>query len=211
MNKLDLRKELAYLYAPSAKKIEIVDVPAFHFIMADGRIPPGVAVQDSPDFQETMAALYGISYTLKFISKLNRQNPIDYSVMALEGFWWLDSGEFELNPGVPWNFRLMILQPEHVTHEMVAEAVEQVKKKQGSPVLSRVRFESFHEGLCMQTMHIGPYSSEPATLEKMRAFARENGLRYRGLHHEIYLGDPRRAAPEKLRTILRQPVERAQV
>ncbi len=210
MSKLDLRKELAYLYAPSAKIVEIVEVPAFYFVMVNGRIEPGTAVADAPDFHEAMKALYGISFTLKFMSKLSKQNPVDYSVMAIEGLWWLDSGEFELDATVPWNFTLMMLQPEHITPEMYLQAVAQVKKKSDSPLLSQVRFEPFHEGLCIQTMHIGPYSSEPATIDRMKSFANENGLRYRGLHHEIYLGDPRRAKPEKLRTILRQPVERAQ-
>ncbi len=208
MVKQDLRKELSYLYSPSAKKVEIVEVPAFRFIMVDGRIDPGTAVADAPDFQEAMKALYGISFTLKFMSKLSKQNPIDYSVMAIEGLWWLDSGGYEQNPTVPWNFTLMMLQPDHITPEMYLQAVAQVKKKSDSPFLSQVRFEPFHEGLCIQTMHIGPYSTEPATIEMMKAFADENGLRYRGLHHEVYLGDPRRAKPEKLRTILRQPVEK---
>lgn len=210
MSKLDLKKELAYLFAPSAKKVEIVDVPAFNFVMVNGRIEPGTAVADAPDFQGAMKALYGISFTLKFMSKLSKQNPIDYSVMAIEGLWWLDSGEFELDSTVPWNFTLMMLQPDHITAEMFLQAVAQVKKKSDSLLLSQVRFEPFHERLCIQTMHIGPYATEPATIDRMKTFANENGLRYRGLHHEIYLGDPRRAKPEKLRTILRQPVEKAE-
>ncbi len=103
----------------------------------------------------------------------------------------------------------MMLQPDHITQEMYQEALSQLRKKRGdNPALTKMRLEPFHEGLCVQTMHVGPYSAEPATLDKMYAFARENGYRLRGKHHEIYLGDPRRADPEKLKTILRHPIEK---
>lgn len=206
--KIDLRKELAYLYTPSAKKVEVVDVPELQFVMVDGQIAPGEPIEASESFHEAMTALYGISFTLKFMSKLRKENPIDYTVMALEGLWQLDEGEFQPVPSKIWYFTLMMLQPEHITEEMYREAVDQVRKKNDSPILSQVRFERFREGLCIQTMHIGPYAAEGATITKMKAFANENGYRYRGLHHEIYLGDPRRAQPEKLRTVLRQPVEK---
>ncbi len=95
MKKIDLRKELKYLYAPSAKRVEIVDVPRFKFVMVDGKIEPGKAPGTSQEFQDAVGALYGVSYTLKFMSKLRERNPIDYTVMALEGLWWTDTGEFE--------------------------------------------------------------------------------------------------------------------
>ena len=104
----------------------------------------------------------------------------------------------------------MIMQPEHITPEMFYEGLRQLEQKKRSPALARLRLESFHEGLCMQIMHVGPYATEPATIEKMHAFAHEHGYRLRGKHHEIYLGDPSRAAPERLKTILRQPIESAQ-
>jgi hypothetical protein len=208
VEKIDLRKELKYLYSPSANKVEIVDVPKFNFILLDGRIEAGVLPGDSPEFVDAMAALYGVAYTLKFTSKLREENPIDYTVMAAEGLWWLDSSDFEFTAREPLNWTLLMLQPEHITQEMYEEALLQLKKKKDNPALSRLRFEPFHEGLSVQIMHIGPYSEEPTTIAKMKAFAQENNLRYRGLHHEIYLGDPRRSKPEKLRTILRQPVER---
>ena len=102
----------------------------------------------------------------------------------------------------------MIMQPDHITPEMFAEAVAQAAKKKPNPALSRLRLESFREGLCVQTMHLGPYATEPATVERMQAWAAENGYRLTGKHHEIYLGDPRRAEPEKLKTVLRHGVER---
>jgi hypothetical protein len=208
MSKLDLRKELSHLYRPSARQVEIVKVPAFKFVMIDGQIEPGASPGTSPAFQEAMQALYGAAYTLKFMSKLRQEDPIDYPVMALETLWWAESGEFDINRPESWKWTAMILQPDHITKKMFQEALLQLGKKKPSPALDKLRLERFREGLCIQIMHVGPYSEEPRTLEKMEAFARENGYTLRGKHHEIYLGDPRRTKPEKLKTILRHPVER---
>ena len=208
IKKLDLKKELEHLYVPSAKKVEIVRVPTFGFVTTDGQMEPGETPETSPAFQNALRALYGISYTLKFMSKLRERNPIDYTVMALEGLWWVDSGEFDFNVAEPWKWTLMIMQPKHITDKMYQEALQQFEKKKASPALSQVRFEAFSEGRCIQTLHIGPYSEEPQTINRMKAFAQEKGYVYCGGHHEIYLGDPRRAKPEKLRTVLRHPVER---
>jgi hypothetical protein len=206
MKKLDLKKQLKYLYAPSARKVEIVDVPNFNFAMIDGQIEPGRTPETSLEYQNAIGALYGASFTLKFMSKLRKKNPIDYSVMALEGLWWIDSGGFDFNSKESWKWTMMIVQPKHITTGMFQEALQQVRKKRDNPALSRVRLESFHEGLSMQIMHVGPYSEEPRTIEKMKTHALEQGCNLRGKHHEIYLGDPRRAKPEKLRTILRHPI-----
>jgi len=206
--KRDLRKELMHLYAPSAKAVEIVNVPAFQFAMVDGALRPGEAPGTSATFHEAIQALYGISFTLKFMSKLRKENPIDYGVMALEGLWHAGTGAFEFDRSKPWRFTLMILQPDHITASMYKEALQKLKDKKDNPALEKLRFEKFREGLCVQTMHIGPYDQEPATMERMKAFADENGLRFAGRHHEIYLGDPRRAKPERLKTILRYPVKK---
>lgn len=207
MTKLDLKKELKYLYAPSAKRVELVEVPRFKFVMIDGQIEPGATPETSASFQNTMGALYGAAYTLKFMSKLRKEDPVDYTVMALEGLWWTESGEFDFERKEDWLWTLMIMQPDHITEEMFQEAIRQVREKRGdNAALSQLRLESFHEGLCMQIMHVGPYEDEPQTIAKMMAFARENGYQLRGKHHEIYLGDPRRAKPERLKTILRHPV-----
>jgi hypothetical protein len=128
--------------------------------------------------------------------------------MALEGLWWVDSGEFDFNKKEDWRWTLMIMQPKHITEKMYLEALRQLKEKKPNPALSRLRFEAFYEGPCVQIMHLGPYSDEPQTIERMKTFAQENGYVLRGKHHEIYMGDPRRARPDKLRTILRHPVER---
>lgn len=213
MKTLDLRKQYKHLYQPSAKKIEVVQVPKLQFAMLDGAIEKGYEPGTSPTFHEAMMALYGLSYTLKFTSKLRKKNPIDYPVMALEGLWWVEDGHFDITIKDNWSYTVMMLQPEHISEEMFEEARGQVRKKRGdSPALSKARLELFEEGLCVQTMHIGPYASELATLERMRAFAEENGYRDRvglgGKHHEIYLGDPRKADPAKLKTVLRHPVEK---
>ena len=133
MIKLDLRKELKYLYAPSAKKVEIVDVPRFQFVMIDGLIEPGLGPGSSPGFQEAMSALYGAAYTLKFMSKLRKEDPIDFTVMALEGLWWVEGGEFSFERKDNWGYTVMILQPDHITSEMFAEALGQLRKKKRRP------------------------------------------------------------------------------
>jgi hypothetical protein len=208
MEKLDLKKIYKHLYAPSAKKVELVDVPRLCFLSIDGAIEPGQGPGTSPLFQENMQALYGAAYTLKFMAKLRKDEPVDYPVMGLEGLWWVDDGHFDINIKDNWFYTLMILQPDLVTSEMFAEALAQLRRKKGDqPGFARLRLESFEEGLSVQMMHIGPYADEPATVEKMDEFARQNGYIKRGKHHEIYLGNPLRADPAKLKTILRHPVE----
>lgn len=204
---LDLRKQLKPFYAPSSKKVELVDVPRFNFVMIDGAIEEGQAPGTSPGFQEAMQALYGAAYTLKFMSKQRKVGPIDYPVMALEGLWWVRDGEFYITVKDNWDYTVMILQPDHITADMFTEAVAQMRKKKGDqPAFARLRLEAFEEGRCVQIMHIGPYTTEPATVEKMQAFANEHGYRMSGKHHEIYLGNPLRAQQDKLKTILRHPV-----
>ena len=213
MKTLDLKKELHYLYAPSARKSEIVQVPSLQFAMIDGAIEKGSEPGKSPAFAEATQALYSLSYTLKFMLKKRRTNAVDYPVMALEGLWWVEDGIFDIKIKDNWFYTLMILQPQVVTADIFAAGLEQVRTKKGdSPYLDRVRLAEFEEGPCVQRMHIGPYATEPATVEQMRSFAAENGYRdcvgLGGKHHEIYLGDPRKSDPAKLKTILRHPVEK---
>ena len=213
MKTLDLKKQYKYLYQPSAKKIEILNVPRLQFAMIDGAIEKGYEPGNSPAFQDATQVLYGISYTLKFTLKKRKTNAIDYSVMALEGLWWVEDGVFDITIKDNWFYTLMILQPEVINREIFEEAREQVRKKKGdSPAFSKLRLDTFEEGLCAQTMHIGPYATEPATIERMREFMKENGYRDmvgpKGKHHEIYMGDPRKADPAKLKTVLRHPVKK---
>ena len=207
MKKLDLRKEYKHLYRPSAKKVSLVDVPALQFVLVDDQIEPGLAPGTSPSFQEAMQALYSIAYTLKFMSKGREDDPIDYTVMALEALWWVEQGEFDITHPDNWRWTAMIMQPDHISQAMFLQAREQAQAKKPELDMGKLRFETFQEGLCMQIMHVGPYADEPATLAKMDGFARQEGYRLRGKHHEIYLGDPRRADPAKLKTVLRHPIE----
>ena len=212
MEKLDLKKALKYLYLPSPKKIEKVDVPAMNFIMLDGAIEAGHGPGTSPLFQENMQALYGAAYTLKFSAKLRKENPVDYPVMALEGLWWVEDGMFDIQKPGNWKYTLMIMQPDLVTTQMFNEALAQLRKKKGDlPSFARLRLERFVEGLCVQTMHVGPYAAEPTTIKRMQDFMMENNLQdlvsLGGKHHEIYMGDPRRGDPSKLKTVLRHPVK----
>ncbi|HSF82592.1 MAG TPA: GyrI-like domain-containing protein [Anaerolineales bacterium] len=208
MEKLDLRKQFKHLYLPSAKKVEVVDVPEFKFVLIDGAIEPGQSPGTSPAFLQAMEALYGISYTLKFMSKQRKEGPIDYTVMALEGLWWVEGGQFDITNYKNWHWTAMIMQPDHITPEMYQQALEQLRKKKPNAALDKLRFEAFHEGLCIQTMHIGPYAEEMSTIARMDDFAEENGYSMHGKHHEIYLGDSRRADPAKLKTMLRHPVRK---
>lgn len=202
MVKIDFKKELKHLYRSSAKEVALVDVPEMNFLMIDGRGDPNTA----QEYQEALEALYAVSYALKFMVKKS-EAAIDYVVMPLEGLWWTeDMTEFSMDDKDMWKWTAMIMQPEYVTRAFVDEALPEVEEKKNPPALSKTRFESYHEGLAVQIMHIGSYSEEAPTIEKLHAFAREKGHQLRGKHHEIYLSDPRRTAPDRLKTVIRQPV-----
>jgi len=205
MKRLDLKKTLKPYFQPRANRVELVDVPTFHYLMLDGEIEPGVSVGESLAFQEAFQALYGVAYTLKFMSKLRPRNPIDYPVMAPEALWWSRTGGFSVRE--PWAWTLMMTVPDHITSAMFRQAVERAKEKRDTPSLARLRLESFREGMAVQALHVGPYADEPRTIDRMTAFAESRGYRFHGKHHEIYLGDPRRAKPERLKTVLRHAVE----
>jgi hypothetical protein len=211
MKTLDLKKDLKAFYQPSAKKVEFIQVPCFHFLMIDGAIEPGMEPGNSPLFEENMQALYSAAYTLKFTLKKREVDPVDYPVMALEGLWDARDGKFDINVKDNWDYTLMILVPEIITPSLFEEALAQMRSKKGDlPSYARLRLGSFEEGSCVQTMHIGPYATELETLERMQEFMAESGYHdlvgSGGKHHEIYMGDPRRAAPEKLKTVLRHPI-----
>jgi hypothetical protein len=213
MKILDLKKQYKHLYQPSAKKIECIQVPNLQFAMIDGAIEKGSEPGKSPSFAEATQALYSLSYTLKFMLKKRKANAIDYPVMALEGLWWVEDGMFDITIKDNWFYTLMIMQPEVITPEIFEEARAQVRKKKGdSAMLSKLRLAHFEEGLCVQVMHIGPYATEPATIDNMREFMQKNGLKDNvgpnGKHHEVYMSDPRKAAQDKMKTVLRHPVIR---
>ena len=205
MSKVDFKKELKHLYQPSAKAFTVVDVPPMQYLMADGHGDPNTA----PAYQEAVEALYAVAYKLKFMSK--RQLGQDYVVPPLEGLWWaedMDSFTVDRDKSA-WDWTMMIMQPAWITTEMFAEALWQVEAAKGLPALPRLRLETYHEGLSVQILHLGSYDDEGPVLHRMhQQFIPENGYHPTGKHHEIYLSDARKVAPEKLRTVLRQPVTR---
>ena len=202
MEKLDYKKQLKHLYGPSATKVEIVQVPQMNFLMVDGEGDPNTA----QSFGDAIEALFPVAYTLKFMVKKGKLG-IDYGVSPLEGLWWSDDmTAFTTGNKAAWKWTLMIMQPEFITPEMVQEATAEVARKKKPVALPLLRFESFTEGKSAQIMHIGPFSEEGPTIEKVHASIEKNGGSRVGKHHEIYLSDLRRAAPEKWKTIVRQPM-----
>jgi hypothetical protein len=202
MDKIDLKKQLKKFYNSSSKEVEFVDLPAMNFLMVDGKGNPN----NSPDYRAAIEALYSVSYTLKFMVKKDKR--IDYGVMPLEGLWWIDDmTKFNPERKDDWLWTAMIMQPNIVKAEDVKAAIEQAKKKKDLPAIDRLRFESFNEGKAAQIMHIGLYSAEGANIAKMHDFIQNKGYTLSGKHHEIYLNNPGKTAPEKLKTIIRQPMK----
>ncbi len=202
MKKIDYKKALKHLYGPSRKSVVIVDVPAMNFLMIDGQGDPN----QSKAYSDAVETLYSVSYALKFMVKKGALE-IDYGVMPLEGLWWVnDMSQFSIEDKTDWKWTAMIMQPEYVKQDLVLEACKQVEKKKNLSALSKIRFEPFAEGSAAQTMHIGPFSEEGPTVALVHNFILENKYRPVGKHHEIYLSDIRRAAPQKWKTIIRQPL-----
>ncbi len=203
MKKIDYKKELKHLYKPSPKKPEIVDVPTMNFLMIDGQGDPNT----SQEYKDAIEALFSVSYTLKFMIKKS-VHAIDYGVMPLEGLWWIDDmSKFSVEKKDEWKWTAMIMQPEFITHGLTVEAVEKVKAKKESAGLISLRFETFNEGKSAQILHIGPFSEEGPTIEKLHRFIGESGFRLRHKHHEIYLSDIRKGDPKNWKTVIRQPIE----
>lgn len=201
MNKVDLKRDLKHLYY-AGKEHAIVDVPSMNFLMVDGAGDPNTASA----YQDAVQTLYAVAYTLKFAVK--KQQAVDYGVMPLEGLWWTsDSGYDPLAQSRDnWRWTMMIMQPEWVNAEMVGQVIEDVRGKKNPPAIGLVRFEPYAEGLAAQVLYTGPYANEYPTIEGLHHFFQEQGYQHNGKHHEIYLSDPNRTAPQKLKTILRQPV-----
>ena len=201
MGKIDYKKTLKAFYGPSAKKVVEVDLPTMNFLMIDGKGNPGT----SEEFAQAVEVLYPVCYTLKFMVKKGKAG-IDYGVLPLEGLWWADDmSDFVSGNKDRWKWTLMIMQPDLVSSEMVEQAILQVREKKNPAGLSKLRFESFHEGRSAQTLHIGSFDEEGPTIIRVHQFIEEAGYRLSGKHHEIYLNDPRRTAPERLKTVIRQP------
>lgn len=201
MEKIDLKKKYKELYNPPKKDFSIIEVPSLQYIMIDGKGDPNT----SGAYQQVIETLYGLSFTLKF--GLKKSQGLDYTVMGLEGLWWTpDMNSFSMEHKDYWEWTMMMLQPDFITPELFESARKELKGKGKGPLADQARLERFDEGLCAQIMYIGAYDDEPPTIARMHEFIAANGYKLTGRHHEIYMSDARRVAPEKNRTILRQPV-----
>lgn len=205
-DKINLTLRHKALFNPSAKEPCIVDVPEFQFLCLDGYGNPAT----DPIYAEILSALYSVAYALKFAVK--KQLGINYAVMPLEGLWWMADGSIVSDENKDhWSWTMMIQQPEWVTPGLLEQVLLDVRKKKDLAHVDEVRLEPFHEGLSVQLLHLGRYTEEHENIMRMHAYAYQQGYVLRDKHHEIYLNDPRLTAPERLRTVLRQPIARPAV
>ena len=197
--KIDLHKihKLEYI---TPKDPVLVETSPGSYLSIDGMGEPG-----GEEFTRRLGALYAVAHTMK-MSKKNTGE--DYVVSKLEALWWgvTGPGDFSAEPKSDWSWKLMIRTPEFVTDNDLQDAIYVCQKKGKTPEIAKVRLEAIHEGLCVQILHEGPYTEENRTIARMNDFVEKKGLYFHGLHHEIYLSDPNRVPPERLRTILRMPV-----
>ena len=204
MTKIDFKKEMKHLYGPSKKDFQVVEVPRMTFLMVDGHGDPNTA----PEYTQAVEALYAVAYKLKFFSKKNNQ---DYVVPPLEGLWWAEDMESfsSSRDKSQWDWTMMIMTPDWIIEEDFQQALLEAADKKENPALGKTRWEVYEEGLSVQILHQGSYDDESPILAKLHEiWMPENGYTFNGKHHEIYLSDPRRVEPEKLKTVLRQPIRK---
>lgn len=217
--KIDYKKEYKDLYLPKQKPT-VVDVPTMTFIMVNGSGNPNI---EGGEYQQAIELLYGLSYTIKMSKKSGCQPEgyFDYVVPPLEGLWWLEEENMDFTKKNQFCWTSMIRQPEFVTKEVFQWACNELKRKKPQIDIAKAHLETFTEGLCVQIMHIGTFDDEPKTIELIETYISENNFenaistieadgRIRR-HHEIYLSDPRKTAPQKLKTVLRHPVVKAEI
>jgi len=191
-------------YQPNSKEVVMVDVPEMQFLMIDGMGSPG----EAQEYLDALAALYSIAFKTKFLSKKHGK---DYVVPPLEGLWWADDmKDFTESIRDNWKWTMMIMQPDWITQEMINEAIKVTieKKPELKDIMSKLRLDKYKEGKAAQIMHIGPYSEEGPTIEKIHDFIKSKGGNFDGhnlKHHEVYLSDPRKAKPDNMKTVIRQP------
>lgn len=202
---MDLKKDLKHLYKTPAKTVSVVNVPPFNYLMIDGEGDPNT----SPLYAQAVTALYNLAYGIRAISKAQGQV---FTVMPLEGLWDLEETPEDFlitaEDKATFKWTMMIMQPPHITAEMVEEARDAVRVKKNPPLLDHIRFEEYREDEAVQIMHIGPYADEGPNIARLHHFIEDNGWQLAKRHHEIYLSNPDRVAPEKMKTIIRQPFSR---
>lgn len=201
MKKVDMKESFKPLYQPSAKEVTEAIVPPMTYLMIDGQGDPNT----SKAFAAAVEALFAVSYAVKFAVKTG-PTATDYGVMPLEGLWWADDMSDFAKDTARWNWTLMVMQPSFVTRKTIVAALADVKRKKDLPALSTIRIGTLKEGRCAQIMHVGPFSREGPTIERVHRFIADKGRHLSGQHHEIYLSDMRRTAPSRWKTIIRQPM-----
>jgi hypothetical protein len=202
MEKIDFKKELKQLYSPKNTDWDLITPPKMSFLMIDGKGNPNTA----KEYADAVEALFAVSYAVKFMSK--REMDKDYVVSALEGLWYADDmSVFESGNKDEFKWTMMIMQPDWITKTVISRAIDQINDKKNLPSTSKLYFKEYEEGLSMQVLHIGSYDDEAPKLARLHhEIMPSKKLKFNGLHHEIYLSDPRKVDPSKLKTILRQPV-----
>ncbi|MCP4763238.1 MAG: hypothetical protein GY870_15805 [archaeon] len=203
--KIDFKKKYPKLYKPSAKEPMIVEVPEMNFFMIDGEGDPNSA----QEYKDALEALYGVAYALK-MKVIKKKTPSkDYVVPPLEGFWYIDNmEEWSMDEKNKWKWTMMIMIPDFVKEDQIKKALEIIKETKNPKSLPKIYIKKYNEGKVAQIMHIGPYNDEPPTVEKLHKYIEDQGYIIDGLHHEIYLSDPRKAKPEKMKTVIRQPIRK---
>lgn len=200
LRKVDLKKKYKTFYSERRGNISIIEVPEFKYLMCSGNGGPC-----SDAYKNALEALFPLAYHIKFSMRTARE--VDYGVMPLESLWWMDDmTQFSKDRMNEWEWSAMIMQPNFITKEIVETACDELGKKKDLPFLKQIELVDFCDGLSAQIMHIGPYADEGPTIEKLHAHIHESGYEISGKHREIYLNDPRRTAPENLKTLIRQPV-----
>ena len=202
--KIDFKKKFKELYQPTAKEVVVVEVPEMQFLMIDGMGSPG----DSQEYSNAMAALFPVAFKIKFLSKAKGK---DYVVPPSEGLWWADDmNDYTGGNRDKWKWTMMIMLPDWITKELIEESINITlqKKSEIAKTVKKLRVENYDEGKSAQIMHIGPFSEEGPTVDKVHNFIKNQNGKFDGLkqkHHEIYLSDPRKAKPENMKTVIRQP------
>ncbi len=212
MGKFDFKKEYKDLYLPGKQPV-MIDIPGMKFIMVEGKGDPNTC----KEYSDAMEILYGLSYGIK-MSKMNGTRPegyFEYVVPPLEGLWWVDEENFDymnIKDKNKFCWISMIRQPDFVTEAVFEQAKINLQKKKPDLEVENAYLKLFTEGLCAQVMHVGPYDDEPETVKRLISFIEESGYEQdmsgMRMHHEIYLGDPRKAKPENLKTVIRNPIRK---
>ncbi|HLX13096.1 MAG TPA: GyrI-like domain-containing protein [Bacteroidota bacterium] len=204
MEKVDFKKKLKHLYTASAKKVDVVTVPKMNYLMVDGKGDP------NEGFPAAAGSLFGIAFCLKFMFKKMKKPKgyYEYTMPPLESLWWSASGKFDIKKISDWRWTVLLMQPDYIDVKLKDMAIEQLMKKREEAPLRAVRLESFDEGLCAQSLHIGSYMNEAPTIEKILSAIKDSNHTPHGKHHEIYLNDPHRIPEAKLKTILRYPIKK---